>query len=112
MKNECIRARVDAGLKKDVEGILDGLGLTPSAAITLFYKQVQLHGGIPFPLRLPRPATEKAMAEAATGQNLESFDTSEALFASLKKSACASSSPASSPKATGKRTDGERTSGS
>ncbi len=41
-KTETIRARVDAKLKAQAEGILDKLGLNASDAIRLFYRQVAL----------------------------------------------------------------------
>ncbi|MCH9028398.1 MAG: type II toxin-antitoxin system RelB/DinJ family antitoxin [Bacteroidetes bacterium] len=45
-KTEMIRARVEPGLKHDAEAVFKALGLTPTAAITLFYKQVTLTQGI------------------------------------------------------------------
>jgi len=110
MKTEMIRARVDAGLKQDVEGILDSLGMTQSAAITLFYRQILLHNGLPFAVRLPRDETRQAIDEATTGRNLFSHDSPESLFSALKETACASSSQRNSPRATRKRTKEERTS--
>ncbi|MEF3697793.1 type II toxin-antitoxin system RelB/DinJ family antitoxin [Desulfolutivibrio sp.] len=110
MKTEMIRARVDADLKQDVEGILDSLGMTQSAAITLFYRQILLHNGLPFAVRLPRDETRQAIDEAMTGRNLHSHDSPDALFAALKETACASNSPRNSPRATRKRTKEERTS--
>ncbi len=48
-----IRARVDSGLKMDAENILSSLGLSQTEAITLFYKQIVMNGGLPFDLKLP-----------------------------------------------------------
>lgn len=96
MKTETIRARIDGELKQGVEGILEELGLTPSTAINLFYKQIMLHHGLPFAVKLPNPETEQAIRDALRGENLESFASSEELFTSLRVSACASASPSSS----------------
>ncbi len=41
-KTEAIRARVDAKLKAQAEGILERLGLNASDAIGRFYRQVAL----------------------------------------------------------------------
>ena len=38
--------------------------MTPTEAITLFYKQVKLYRGLPFPVRIPNAATRKALREA------------------------------------------------
>jgi DNA-damage-inducible protein J len=72
-KSEMIRARVEPDLKRDAEAVLEELGITPTEAITLFYKQVTLHRGIPFPVRIPNAATRKAIADAQAGRGLERF---------------------------------------
>ena len=56
-KTTVITARIDPALKEDTEQILRQLGLTPSQAITLFYRQVTLLDGLPFPVSLPNPKT-------------------------------------------------------
>lgn len=47
-----VNIRVDDNLKKDAEHIFSELGLSMSAATTVFYKQVVRSGGIPFELVL------------------------------------------------------------
>ncbi|QLA17631.1 type II toxin-antitoxin system RelB/DinJ family antitoxin [Desulfolutivibrio sulfoxidireducens] len=89
MKNDMIRVRMDAELKQGVESILADLGLSPSAAINLFYRQVVLHNGLPFPVKIPRPDTGQAIKDALSGENLVSFASSEELFKSLKGKECA-----------------------
>jgi DNA-damage-inducible protein J len=70
-----IRARVEPALKQDAEAVLDKLGMTPTEAITLFYRQVTLYRGLPFPVRIPNAATRKALQDARAGKNIELFDT-------------------------------------
>ena len=77
-KSEMIRARVEPGLKHDAEGVLKRLGMTPTEAITLFYKQVTIHRGLPFPVRIPNKETRRAIRETRAGKNLETFDSFEA----------------------------------
>jgi len=74
-KSEMIRARVEPALKHDAEAVLGKLGMTPTEAITLFYKQVTLYRGLPFPVRVPNAATRKALNEARSRKNVESFET-------------------------------------
>jgi len=74
-KSEMIRARVEPALKHDAEAVLDRLGMTPTEAITLFYKQVTLYRGLPFPVRIPNAATRKALHEARTRKSIETFDS-------------------------------------
>ena len=67
-KTEMIRARVEPELKSQAEEVFSDLGLSPTAAITLFYRQVTLHHGLPFAVKVPnarpsqrcgRPAAER-----------------------------------------------------
>jgi len=74
-KSKMIRARVEPGLKHDAESVLDKLGMTPTEAITLFYKQVTLYRGLPFPVRIPNADTRKALREARSRKNIESFES-------------------------------------
>lgn len=78
-KTEMIRARVEPALKEKAEDVLAHLGLTPTEAITLFYKQVTMHRGLPFPVRIPNAATRKAMREARSGKGLKVWPGVEAL---------------------------------
>lgn len=57
-KTAMIRARAEPDLKAEAETVLSELGLTPTQAITLFYREVVRERGIPFPLRLHEPAAE------------------------------------------------------
>ena len=52
-RTEMVRARISPDLKASAEGILSSLGMNPSQAIVLFYKQIELHNGLPFDLRIP-----------------------------------------------------------
>lgn len=74
-KSKMIRARVEPALKQDAESVLDKLGMTPTEAITLFYRQVTLYRGLPFPVRIPNAATRRALKEASSGRNIETFDS-------------------------------------
>ena len=48
-----VYARIDMDLKKNAEGILSRLGITPSSAIQMLYSQIVLNKGLPFELKLP-----------------------------------------------------------
>jgi len=74
-KSETIRARVEPDLKHEAETVLERLGMSPTEAITLFYKQVTLYRGLPFPVRVPNAATRKALRDARAGKNVERFDS-------------------------------------
>jgi len=44
-------------LKADVEAVFHHLGLTTTEAIKLFFRQVKLRGGLPFPVEIPNAET-------------------------------------------------------
>ena len=62
-KTEMIRARVEPELKSQAEEVFSGLGLSPTAAITLFYRQVTLHHGLPFAVKVPNAETIAALRQ-------------------------------------------------
>ena len=60
-----VNVRIDGDIKADAEAVFSDLGLTPSTAINLFYKQVIRTHSIPFPLKaeIPNRKTKKALKE-------------------------------------------------
>ncbi len=83
-KSAVISTRMDAELKQNVEVIFSNLGLNTTQAITLFFKQVELQQGLPFPVRIPNATTRAALAEARAKKDLASFDSVDDLFADLE----------------------------
>ena len=81
-KTEMIRARVEPELKENAETVFQTLGLSPTQAITLFYKQVTLHHGLPFEVRIPNAETVEAMRQALEKDDLTDHDDLDALKAS------------------------------
>ncbi|BDR56842.1 type II toxin-antitoxin system RelB/DinJ family antitoxin [Xylocopilactobacillus apis] len=53
-----IQIQVDKDLANDTETVLNELGLTPTTAITMFYKRIVANGSLPFKLELTE--SEKA----------------------------------------------------
>ena len=62
-KGAYINVRLEGGVKKDAEAVFRRLGLPPSDAIRLFYRQVSLRRGIPFDVRIPNKETRAALRE-------------------------------------------------
>lgn len=52
MSTTPIYARIDTDLKNEAEDVLSKLGITPTSAISMFYKQLVLRHGMPFDLNL------------------------------------------------------------
>ena len=49
-------ARVEPNIKEQAESVLDQLGIPMSNAIGMFLRQVVIHRGIPFEVKLPENA--------------------------------------------------------
>lgn len=61
-KTANVNARIDQNVKSQAEAILSRIGLPRSVAIDLYYRQIIIHGGIPFALTIPEsslPVREK-----------------------------------------------------
>ena len=82
-KTKTVTVRLDPELKDNAERILTELGLTVSQAISLFYKQVELHDGLPFEVRLPNAATRRALDDAEARHGLTSHSSVDEMFAEL-----------------------------
>lgn len=82
-KSAMIRARTEPGLKAKAEATLERLGLSPSTAINLFYRQIVEHRGLPFEVKLPNSATRRAMRDAQAGRKLISGRTVDDLISKL-----------------------------
>jgi len=83
-KSVTLSVRIDPELKRKADEIFQRLGLTASQAIVLFYKQVELHQGLPFAVRLPNATTRQALEEARERRNLRSFESADDLFEDLE----------------------------
>ena len=82
-KTAQIRARVEPELKKRAEGILSTLGVSPTEAIRLFYRQVVLMDGIPFSVRIPNETTLETMERTDRGEDVQLFSSSDEMFEKL-----------------------------
>ena len=71
-KSANLYARIEPELKEQAEMILAALGIPSSNAITMFYKQIVLHNGLPFEVKLPsHPLDVSRMTAAQLDAELE-----------------------------------------
>ena len=80
-----VRARVDPKLKADVEKLLHDLGVTATDAITMFYNQIRLRKGLPFPVEIPNAMTRKTFEATDRGEDLNTYSTLDEMFETLDK---------------------------
>ena len=79
-KTAMIRARMEPTLKVEAEAVLAQVGLSPTEAIRLFYRQVSLQGGLPFEVRIPNAETRAAIKETRTSKKLKTFKSAATLM--------------------------------
>lgn len=68
VKEAVVRVRVDEKLKRDSALILRQLGLSPTEAIRMFFTQITLKRGLPFPVTLEKGAGDDLLLPRAKRQ--------------------------------------------
>jgi addiction module RelB/DinJ family antitoxin len=76
--SDIARTRIDSDLKREAEAVLDEIGLTPRAALELFYTQLVKLRALPFrPSAFPvldEYGVTMEQAEAAADRAIKEFD--------------------------------------
>ena len=80
-----LHVRLDTNIKNKAEAVLDDLGIAPSSAINIFYRQIIAHDGIPFKVvraKSPTPNIDEMTIEQVNA----TLDTTRAEITSGKSS--------------------------
>jgi DNA-damage-inducible protein J len=85
MKTAVVHARMEPQTKEKAEGVLSRLGITPTEAIRVFYRQIALRGGLPFSVTIPNERTAATLRKSRRGQDVEVFDSLDEMFESWEK---------------------------
>ncbi|MDR1599458.1 MAG: type II toxin-antitoxin system RelB/DinJ family antitoxin [Oscillospiraceae bacterium] len=89
MKSNAISIRLDPDLRESAEDVLHDIGMTMSEAVTVFFKQVVYHGGLPFPVRRPRlpahtvAALDEMNAIREGAIDVKGYESADELFEEL-----------------------------
>lgn len=83
-KTSTVRARIEPDLKEEVEGLFRKLGLSVTEAIKIFYKQVQLQHGLPFPVVVPNKSTAETFKKTDAGEEIVVCVNAKEMFDKLK----------------------------
>lgn len=75
--------RIDTQEKQEVFQIFNELGVKPSQAIKMFFRQVKETRSIPFDVKLPNKETIETMEKVKQGQELNICKNSDDLFDKL-----------------------------
>ena len=82
-KAAIIHARTEIALKKEVESIFAALGLSTTAALNLFFHQVKMRRGLPFPVEIPNEETLKTFRDSDSGKGLVKSKSAKDMFRKL-----------------------------
>jgi DNA-damage-inducible protein J len=82
-KTSSVRARIEPELKEKAERVFRDLGLSPTQAIRLFYKQVELRNGLPFSVAIPTETTVRTFEDTDAGRNLVVCKDADDMFRRL-----------------------------
>ena len=78
-----VQVRVDEQTKAQAKKVLDALHLSMSEAICMFLRQVVLHRGIPFDVKIPNALTRETLEKAEQGIDLRTASSVDELFQEL-----------------------------
>jgi DNA-damage-inducible protein J len=85
MKTAVVHARIEPQTKRKAESVLHKLGISPTEAIRILYRQICLRGGLPFPVEIPNERTTATLAKSRNDKDVEKFDTLDEMFESWEK---------------------------
>ena len=85
MKSAIIHARIEPQIKRQAEGVLHELGLSPTEAIRIFYRLITLRRGLPFAVAVPNECTVATLEKSRRGEDVQEFESLDAMFQSWEK---------------------------
>lgn len=85
MKTAIVHARIEPQIKRQAEGVLNNLGISPTEAIRIFYRQITLRNGLPFAVAMPNECTSETLKKSRRGEEVQEFASVDAMFESWEK---------------------------
>ena len=80
-----VHARIDQATKSATEKVLEAIGMIPTEAIRLFYRQIAIRKSFPLELHIPNKLTASVLSKSDKNQDIEYFDSPAELYASWDK---------------------------
>ncbi len=84
-KKVMVRARTSEEIKVKAEEILQQTGLKPSDAINIFYRQIILNNGLPFPVRIPDKDISQAFIKTDNLREMNKHKTFNEFIGKVEK---------------------------
>jgi len=79
-----VHARIDKVTKDASERVLKQIGMTPTDAVRLLYRQIAIRHEFPVELRVPNQLTAETLNKSDRNEEIEHFDSIENLEDSWK----------------------------
>ncbi len=83
MNDATVNVRISKEVKSKAESILKALNISMSGAIDLYLREIVLHRGLPFAVRIPNEVTLKAMQEVEQDADLFGYSDPDEMFQEL-----------------------------
>ena len=80
-----VHARIDRDTKELSEKVLSAIGMTPTEAVRLLYRQIALRNEFPVELRVPNEVTAATLDKSDRGEEIQTFDSLGDMVASWKE---------------------------
>ena len=87
-KTATVQVRIEPELKREADEVLAELGLSPSVAIAMYYKQIVRTRSIPISLKIPKPGLVAAIKQVRSPgfhKIAKKYRNSRDLLADLEK---------------------------
>lgn len=70
-KSAYVSVRIRPDVKAETDNILQSLGITATEAISMFYNQINMRRGLPFPVEIPNEVSRQAIQDAVNGVDMQ-----------------------------------------
>ncbi len=80
-----VHARIDSKTKRESERVLHSIGMTPTDAVRLLYRQIALRREFPLELRVPNKLTAAVLDKSDCGEEIETFESLDKMVESWKE---------------------------
>lgn len=82
-KSAYVSVRINPEVKTETDKILQSLGVTPTEAITMFYRQINMRRGLPFPVEIPNEVSRQAIQDAVNGVGMQTVNSIDDLMKAM-----------------------------
>jgi len=82
-KSAYVSVRIHPEVKNETDKILQSLGVTPTEAITMFYRQINMRRGLPFPVEIPNEVSRQAIQDAVNDVGMQTVNSIDDLMKAM-----------------------------